>query len=48
MSQSIDANLGFGLLGMRERVASLKGSFQLSSKPGLGVQIRIELPLPKD
>jgi len=48
MSHSTDTNQGFGLLGMRERVASLKGSFQLSSEPGLGVQIRIELPLPKD
>jgi len=48
MSQSIDANLGFGLLGMRERVASLKGSFQLRSEPAQGVQILIELPSPAD
>jgi signal transduction histidine kinase len=36
---------GFGILGMRERVASLKGSFALISEPGCGVRIQIELPL---
>ena len=36
---------GFGILGMRERVASLKGSFSLQSQPGQGVQLRIQLPL---
>ena len=35
---------GFGILGMRERVASLKGSFQMQSEAGQGVCIRIELP----
>jgi signal transduction histidine kinase len=39
---------GFGLLGMRERVASLKGSFQLNTKPGQGVEISIELPVKLD
>lgn len=38
-------NQGFGLLGMRERVASLKGRFQFSSQLGLGVHIDIELPV---
>ena len=36
---------GFGLLGMQERVASLKGMFQIDSQPGSGVSIRICLPL---
>jgi two-component system sensor histidine kinase UhpB len=36
---------GFGLLGMQERVASLKGTFKLQSQPQLGVQIHICLPL---
>lgn len=36
---------GFGLLGMRERVASLKGQFKLINRPGQGLEIRIELPL---
>lgn len=38
---------GFGLLGMRERVASLDGSFDLISKPGQGLEIRIILPVKK-
>jgi signal transduction histidine kinase len=36
---------GFGLLGMQERVASLKGTFKLQSQPNCGVQIHICLPL---
>jgi len=36
---------GFGLLGMQERVASLKGIFQIDSQPGSGVRIHICLPL---
>jgi two-component system sensor histidine kinase UhpB len=36
---------GFGLLGMRERVASLEGTFQLISQPGQGFEIRIILPV---
>jgi two-component system sensor histidine kinase UhpB len=36
---------GFGMLGMQERVASLKGRFDWHSMPGQGVHIAIELPL---
>ena len=36
---------GFGLLGMQERVASLKGSFKLDSQFGDGVSILITLPV---
>ena len=36
---------GFGLLGMQERVASLNGIFHIEGKTGLGVHIRIALPL---
>lgn len=35
----------FGLLGMKERVRALNGSFALLSKPGSGTEIRISLPL---
>lgn len=38
---------GFGRLGMRERVASLKGQFQLINCLGQGLEIRITLPLRK-
>ena len=36
---------GFGMLGMQERVASLKGRFDWQSMPGQGVHIAIHLPL---
>lgn len=36
---------GFGLLGMRERVASLDGRFHLMTAPGQGLEIRIRLPV---
>jgi two-component system sensor histidine kinase UhpB len=38
---------GFGLLGMRERVASLDGLFHLMTEPGQGLEIRISLPIPE-
>jgi PAS domain S-box-containing protein len=36
---------GIGLLSMRERVASLQGSIDITSAPGRGTTIRVELPL---
>lgn len=36
---------GFGLLGMRERVASLNGDMEVTTAPGGGVRIRISLPI---
>lgn len=36
---------GLGLLGMRERVAALQGSFSLDTSPGQGVAIDIALPV---
>ena len=37
-------NKSFGILGMKERVASLKGKFELHSSPGNGTTISISLP----
>ncbi len=37
----------FGILGMKERVGSLDGDFELNSAPGKGTRIRICLPLHK-
>ncbi len=34
-----------GLAGMRERVASLGGRFEVRSSPGSGAQVRVEIPL---
>ncbi|HWP81802.1 MAG TPA: histidine kinase [Bacteroidota bacterium] len=36
----------FGLIGMRERVALMGGSFDLFTKPQRGTEIRIRLPVP--
>lgn len=35
----------FGLLGMQERVTMLNGEFQISSSPGKGARVSIEIPL---
>lgn len=37
---------GFGLVGMRERVALAGGSFEISSSPGEGTRVQVRLPLP--
>lgn len=36
---------GFGILGMRERIADLGGLFEVASRPGKGTEVRVELPL---
>jgi two-component system, sensor histidine kinase and response regulator len=36
---------GFGLQGMQERVAALDGELYLTTSPGSGCQIQVELPL---
>ena len=36
---------GVGLLGIRERVSSLGGSFSIQSGPGQGTRLTIEIPL---
>ena len=35
---------GFGLLGMRERVLTLGGWFQITSEPAGGTRVRVILP----
>lgn len=35
----------FGILGMKERVLSLKGDFELSSDPGNGTRISVRIPI---
>jgi signal transduction histidine kinase len=36
---------GLGLLGMRERVEALDGNLKISSRPGKGTVIRVQIPL---
>jgi signal transduction histidine kinase len=40
-----DRTRGLGLLGMRERVAQLRGSFEIDSSPGKGTRVIVILPL---
>jgi signal transduction histidine kinase len=36
---------GFGLVGMRERIALVRGRFELESEPGAGTTLRAYIPL---
>jgi signal transduction histidine kinase len=45
-SQTREPDDGFGLIGMRERVASVNGSLEIGSEPGAGTRIAVEIPLP--
>jgi signal transduction histidine kinase len=36
---------GIGILGMRERIASVGGRLEVRSKPGRGTLIRAEVPV---
>ncbi|KKN28333.1 hypothetical protein LCGC14_0855290 [marine sediment metagenome] len=46
--KDLHSDVDFGLLGMRERAHSLGGEFELQSKLGDGVTIRITIPLDAD
>lgn len=37
---------GFGLIGIRERVASLNGALDIESKRGVGTRLTVEIPFP--
>lgn len=41
----IKANLSFGILGVKERIAALKGAFDLQTAPGKGTTIIVKIPL---
>jgi signal transduction histidine kinase len=43
-----DANRGTGLIGLRDRVESLGGSIVITSPPGEGTSIVVELPLDRE
>ena len=45
---NVDQSRHFGLLGMRERVQALHGSFSLDSVPGEGTCIRVSIPLRRE
>ena len=37
---------GFGLVGMRERVASVNGAVEIESRRGAGTRLKVEIPVP--
>jgi signal transduction histidine kinase len=40
-----DASRGSGLIGLRDRVEALGGTFDLASAPGSGTRLTVEIPL---
>jgi len=40
----VDGRAGFGLLGIRERVAGFRGTFRIESRVGHGTRLMVELP----
>ncbi|MBL8540238.1 MAG: hypothetical protein JNK68_07685 [Betaproteobacteria bacterium] len=40
-----EARPGYGILGMRERVQALSGSFVLEGAAGRGVRVKVTLPV---
>jgi signal transduction histidine kinase len=36
---------GLGLVGIRERIGSLHGAFEINSRPGSGTELRVSIPL---
>ncbi|MCB0111246.1 MAG: GAF domain-containing protein, partial [Caldilineaceae bacterium] len=45
---TISDNGGMGLINMRERAEKFRGTFTVTSTPGTGVKIRVEIPVGKE
>ena len=43
----IQQRKSFGILGMKERILSLEGNFDLETSPGKGTKITIRVPYPE-
>ncbi|HLW12538.1 MAG TPA: sensor histidine kinase, partial [Casimicrobiaceae bacterium] len=41
------SRLSHGIVGMRQRIRALNGTFRISSRPGSGTTIEVFVPLPK-
>ena len=44
----LGAAIGVGIIGMKERTKLLNGHFHISTYPGKGTQITVNVPLPKE
>ncbi len=47
ITSDIQKKKTFGLLGMKERVAMMKGSYEISSSPGEGTKVTVKVPAGK-
>ncbi len=47
-SQSVPLRKGLGLIAMRERVSAIGGTLQVESRPALGTELSIRIPLEVD
>jgi signal transduction histidine kinase len=45
---SLKKGTGLGLVSMQERTRLMQGTFSIESRPGRGVNIRIEVPISKE
>lgn len=44
---TVNSDISFGLLGIKERVAGINGSFELQTEPGKGTGLYIQIPMLK-
>jgi signal transduction histidine kinase len=45
--ENVRSRIGLGIAGLRNRVEALQGTFELTSQPGTGTQIRAKLPITR-
>jgi signal transduction histidine kinase len=45
-NQGVNGGRGFGLLGIRERLAQIRGSLEVHSQPGAGTELVVTIPVP--
>ncbi|MCK5539178.1 MAG: hypothetical protein KAI79_20315 [Bacteroidales bacterium] len=41
-------NIRYGLMSITERIESIKGSFEIESKPGMGAEAKIIIPISQE
>jgi signal transduction histidine kinase len=46
--KSRNGERGLGLLGMKERAKLLGGVLSIKSRPGVGTEVAVEIPIPKE
>jgi signal transduction histidine kinase len=44
-TEQLRSPISLGILGMRERIVSLKGTFSISGAPGKGTKVRVKVPV---